>query len=222
MDRPTEDELRRERLSRRSFLKGAGGVAAAGGVLGAPAEAAGPAAEPSPDPVPTLRGETEIELRINGEAAKVRVEPRTTLLSALRHYVDPPLTGSKEVCDMGTCGACTVLVDGRPRYACMQLAVDVVGREITTVEGLGTPEEMSPVQEAFCAHDASMCGFCTPGFVVATTACLERHPDADRDTIRREISGNVCRCGTYPHIYEAAEAARDASAGAGMKKGGKR
>ena len=100
-----------------------------------------------------------------------------------------------------------MLVDGRPRYSCLQLAVDMEGKQVTTVEGLGSPDELSPVQSAFCEHDALMCGFCTPGFVVATTACLDKHAEPDADTIRRELSGNVCRCGTYPHIFKAAEQA---------------
>lgn len=201
-------------VSRRAFLKGAGGVFAAGGLLAAPASAARPRA-PRPDGPETLAGSVEIELDVNGEARRLRVEPRTTLLSALRTRLEPPLTGAKEVCDRGNCGACTVLVDGRPVYACLQLAADLRGRRITTVEGLGAPESLSPVQQAFCDKDALMCGFCTPGFVVATTACLQRHPGADLETIRRELSGNLCRCGTYPHVFEAAEAARDALRGGG-------
>ena len=107
------------------------------------------------------------------------------------------------MCDRGNCGACTVLLDGRPAYSCLTLAVDCVGREVTTVEGLGSPEDLSPVQAAYCKHDAAMCGFCTPGFVVATTACLDKHPGADLERIRHELSG------TYPHVFSAAlEAAR--------------
>jgi len=194
-------------VSRRAFLKGAGGVLAAGGLLAAPPAGARGVA-PRADGPEALAGACEIELDVNGEARRLLVEPRTTLLSALRTRLDPPLTGSKEVCDRGNCGACTVLVDGRPVYACLQLAADLRGRKIRTVEGLGTPEALSPVQQAFCDKDALMCGFCTPGFVVATTACLERHPDADLARIRRELSGNLCRCGTYPHVFDAALAAR--------------
>ena len=198
----------RESLSRRSFLFSAGGVAA-GGVLtpGILAQPSGEPASGTQDDVPTVAGETRIRLRINGEEQELSVEPRTTLLSALRSRLEPALTGTKEVCDRGNCGACTVIVDGKPTYSCLQLAVNLVGREITTVEGLGTPDDLSPVQEAFCKHDALMCGFCTPGFVVATTACLQRHEQPSRETIQYELSGNVCRCGTYPHIFEAAETA---------------
>jgi len=144
-------------------------------------------------------------LAINGEERRLALEPRTTLLSALRTRLDPPLTGAKEVCDRGACGACTVLLDGRPVYACMLLALDCVGAAITTVEGLGSPEALSPVQEAFCRRDALMCGFCTPGFVVSVTACLEREPRVDERTVRAACAGNLCRCGTYPHVFAAAE-----------------
>ena len=214
MDHPSESNGgERERLSRRSFLRGAGGVAA-GGVLtdGLLAER-GVTKRPQEGPE-TLSGELEIELHLNGAPRKVKVEPRTTLLSALRTRLD--LTGTKEVCDRGNCGACTVLVDDRPAYSCMLLAADLDGKRIRTVEGLGTVENLSPVQAAFCQHDALMCGFCTPGFVVATTACLERNPNAGLDEVKRELSGNLCRCGTYPHIFAAAQ-----TAGARMMKGGK-
>lgn len=208
MSRPPASDPDRPNLSRRSFLKGAGGVAATGGVLSGMAEA-GAAAPPQEDGAPRLSGEFPIELTINGAKQKLSVEPRTTLLSALRTRLEPALTGTKEVCSRGTCGACTVIVDGLPVYACLQLAATSVGKEIRTVEGLGTPEAMSPVQEAFCAHDAVMCGFCTPGFVVATTSALERHPDADEAVLERELAGNLCRCGTYPQVMAAALDARD-------------
>jgi xanthine dehydrogenase YagT iron-sulfur-binding subunit len=202
-------------VTRRSFLRGAGGVLATGGLLAGAAAAAPRSRPPRADGPEELSGEVEVELDINGQARRLRVEPRTTLLSALRTRLDPPLTGSKEVCDRGNCGACTVLVDGRPVNACLQLAVDLRGRKVATVEGLGTPEALSPVQQAFCDKDALMCGFCTPGFVVATTACLQRHPDADEGRIRHELSGNLCRCGTYPHVLDAALSARDRLKGGG-------
>lgn len=206
--------------SRRLFLRGAGGVAA-GGVLGpaflgacstAKQEAtAAPASVTTAPPVPAgpeeLAGEFEIELGINGAQRKVRVEPRTTLLDALRTRLEPAATGTKSVCERGNCGACTVLVDGEPRYSCLQLAVDVRGREITTVEGLGDPSNLSVLQQEFVAHDGSMCGFCTPGFVVTITACLRQDPRADEAAIRRACAGNLCRCGTQPQIFEAALAA---------------
>jgi aerobic-type carbon monoxide dehydrogenase small subunit (CoxS/CutS family) len=199
------------------FLRGAGGVAA-GGVLGpallgscatsvdeswvAPAPA-----QPVPSGPEELAGQVEIELAINGASRKLTVEPRTTLLDALRTRLDPALTGTKSVCDRGNCGACTVLVDGEPRYACLHLACDLRGQEITTIEGLGTPTELSVLQQEFVAHDGSMCGFCTPGFVVAITACLKRDPAASEDAIRGACAGNLCRCGAQPQIFAAALAA---------------
>jgi xanthine dehydrogenase YagT iron-sulfur-binding subunit len=128
------------------------------------------------------------------------VEPRVTLLDALRNRLD--LTGAKKVCDRGTCGACTVLVDGHPAYSCSLLAVEAVGREITTIEGLGTPQNMNAVQKAFVKHDAQQCGFCTPGFVVACTAFLKSKPNPTPDEIRLGLGGNLCRCGTYAGIME--------------------
>ena len=193
----------REAFSRRSFLKGAGGLAA-GGALGE-AALGGQAAEPE---LARRAGTFEIELSINGAAQKLEVEPRTTLLAALRERCDPPLTGAKLVCDMGTCGACTVLLDGKPAYACLQLACGLEQVAITTVEGLAPPGQLSAVQEAFCAEDGMMCGFCTPGFVVSVTACLARDPNASEADVRAACAGNVCRCGTYPHIWRAAERAR--------------
>lgn len=219
-------------LSRRRFLRGAGG-AAAGGVL-APAligagcaspqaqAAASPAvAPPAPKGPEELAGLVEIELAVNGAPRTLKVEPRTTLLDALRMRLEPPLTGAKSVCERGNCGACTVLVDGEPRYACLQLACDVRGRAITTVEGLGTPAQLSVLQQEFVAHDGSMCGFCTPGFVVAITACLKKDPKASEADIRGACAGNLCRCGTQPQIFEAALAAGRRLAQGAAKAGGK-
>ncbi len=192
-------------LSRRRFLRGAGGVAAGGvlvqGLLASAqaAERAGTAAEDE-----TLEGEIQIELSINGETRKLKCEPRTTLLSALRNRCEPALTGTKEVCDRGNCGACTVHVDGKPALACLLLAADVRGKKITTIEGLAPPEKLNALQQSFWTHDGQMCGFCTPGFVMAIQACLDQHPKASLDEIKRACSGNVCRCGTYPAVFEAA------------------
>jgi aerobic-type carbon monoxide dehydrogenase small subunit (CoxS/CutS family) len=181
-----------------------GGIAA-GSAFGAAARAgAKPAVKVR---VPRISGATKIELTINGTRREVEVEPRTTLLSALRVHLDPPLTGAKEVCDRGACGACTVLLDGEPVYACTLLAANAVGHEIRTVEGLGRPGALSPVQEAFWKRDGLMCGFCTPGFVMSVTACLEANPAADEREIRERCAGNLCRCGTYPHVFAAAREA---------------
>ncbi len=190
-------------LSRRTLLKGAGGAAAVNALYAGEARAAAPRTEAAQEPVPTLRGAVEVTLEINGEARKLVVEPRTTLLDALRTRLEPALTGAKLVCDTASCGACTVLLDGRPAYACTNLAIDCVGRAVTTIEGLGTPDAPSDVQAAFCAEDAAMCGFCTPGFVVACHAALAKRPNGTLDELKHEISGNLCRCGTYPHIFNA-------------------
>jgi aerobic-type carbon monoxide dehydrogenase small subunit (CoxS/CutS family) len=153
-----------------------------------------------------------IHFRVNGEMQTVRVEPRVTLLRALRNHLD--LTGAKEVCDRGGCGACTVLLDGDPVCSCLLLAADAEGHEITTVEGLGTTEALSPVQAAFVECDALQCGFCTPGFVVASTALLKSNPDPSLSEIQEGLAGNLCRCGTYSRVFEAVgKAARATAAG---------
>lgn len=194
--------MKRRSLSRRSFLKGAGGVAVGGAIVASESRGEPTGSDPS-----RVSGEVEVDLSINGSDQRVVVEPRTTLLSVLRHRCRPELTGTKLVCDEGACGACTVLVDGEPRYACLTLALDAVGREVRTVEGLERGGELSVVQEAFCQEDALMCGFCTPGFVMSVTACLERDPAANEEDVRQACSGNLCRCGTYPHIFTAAREA---------------
>jgi xanthine dehydrogenase YagT iron-sulfur-binding subunit len=192
--------------TRRDLMRTSAGAAAAGlvapVVLGA-RQADGGATAAAPV-VETLAGEVEIELSINGVRRKLKVEPRTTLLDALRNRIDPPLTGAKLVCDRGNCGACSMIVGGRLVYGCLQLAVDARGKEVRTVEGLQKGDELSAVQRAFCEKDASMCGFCTPGFVMAITHCLENHPKADLERIKAACAGNLCRCGTQPHVFEAA------------------
>lgn len=207
---PTQNDDEKAALSRRRFLRGAGEVAAGGvlaqGLLAATASAAAKAKSVTAD-VEELEGEVEIELTINGTRQKVKIEPRTTLLNTLRNHCSPPLTGTKSVCERGNCGACTVTIDGHPAYSCLQLAVDQRGKQIRTIEGIANGNELSPLQDEFCKHDALMCGFCTPGFVMAITACLEKNPRAELDEIREACAGNVCRCGTYPHIFEAALAA---------------
>ncbi len=184
-------------LSRRTFLKTVGVGAAATGLVGAvprPAQAE----ILGPDAVP-------LSLKVNGAVQTVTLEPRVTLLRALRNHLG--LTGAKEVCERGACGGCTVLLDGEPICSCMLLAMDAVGHEITTVEGLGTPERMSPVQAAFVEADALQCGFCTPGFVVASTALLRKHPNPTLEEIKAGLAGNLCRCGTYSRIFEAVQKA---------------
>ena len=178
-------------LSRRGFLKGIGVGTVAGGLMspaGLKEAVARDAGVVGPE-------EISITLKINGKNRTLNVEPRVTLLDALRNRLD--LTGAKKVCDRGTCGACTVIVDGHPVYSCSMLAVEAEGRAITTIEGIGTPAQMNEVQKAFVKHDAQQCGFCTPGFVVASTAFVRKHPNATLDQVRAGLGGNLCRCGTY-------------------------
>ncbi len=184
-------------FSRRNFLKTIGAGAAATGlvrevsdttVVEAASDVQGP-------------GEISITLNINGKSEKVSVEPRVTLLDALRNRLDH--TGAKKVCDRGTCGACTVLIDGQPAYSCSMLAVEAEGRKITTVEGLGTPEQLSALQASFVEHDAQQCGFCTPGFIVASTALLNKNSNPTAEDVDEALGGNLCRCGTYANMTSA-------------------
>jgi xanthine dehydrogenase YagT iron-sulfur-binding subunit len=187
-------------FSRRSFLKTVGvGPLAASVVAARTADAQAVANPVGPAAVP-------IELTINGRRHALSVEPRVTLLDAIRDRLD--LTGQKRVCDRGACGACTMLVDGRTVYACSMLAIEAQGAEIRTVEGLTDGTVLHPVQQAFCEHDGLMCGFCTPGFVMATVALLEANPAPTADEAQRALDGNICRCGTYKGVLEAALAAQ--------------
>ena len=203
-----------ENVSRRDFLKGLGGSLAATAVLAASPEGEAKAAEPDVPPATgrRLKGVVRVKLNINGEERTADVEPRTTLLNTLRDHLD--LTGAKKICDRGSCGGCTVIADGKPVYSCMMLAVDAQGKKITTVEGLGTPEHMSPLQEAFVEYDGLMCGFCTPGFVVSCTALLQKNANPSLAQVKEACSGNICRCGTYPRVFEAALAAAKKMRGA--------
>jgi xanthine dehydrogenase YagT iron-sulfur-binding subunit len=150
-------------------------------------------------------GPTTVRLAVNGDARTVAVEPRRTLLDALR--VDLGLTGTKKICDMGDCGACTVIVDGKAVYSCLMLAVDCFDRQITTIEGLAAGDELDPVQRAFVEADAFQCGFCTPGQVMSLRALLDETPDPTDAQILRAVTGNLCRCGAYPNILRAGRAA---------------
>ena len=143
-------------------------------------------------------GKAPIALMVNGKKLTAELEPRVTLLDALRDNFN--LTGAKRVCDRGTCGACTVLLDGKPVYACSVLAIDAQGKKVTTIEGLAESDALTPVMQAFVDHDAQQCGFCTPGFVVATTHFLQQNANPTAEDIRRGLSGNFCRCGTYDGI----------------------
>lgn len=198
-------EKKKHGVSRRAFLRGAG-VTTAGTIALASGMLSFKTAEPAPPKTPILGpGETEVKFMVNGQPRTLWVEPRTTLANALRDHLN--LTGAKVVCDRGSCSACTVWLDGKPVNSCMTLAVDVEGREVTTVEGLAKDGELHPVQEAFIEHDASMCGFCTPGMVMSCAALLERNPSPTLDDVKMATSGNLCRCGTYPKVFEATLAA---------------
>jgi aerobic-type carbon monoxide dehydrogenase small subunit (CoxS/CutS family) len=147
-------------------------------------------------------GKTPITLIVNGQAHELLVEPRRTLLDALRK--DLGLTGAKKACDEGTCGACTVLLNGKPIYACMALAIECEGRAIETIEGLARDGKLHPIQQAFIEEDALQCGFCTPGQIMAVKALLDANPSPTLEDVKRALSGNLCRCGAYPKIFKAA------------------
>lgn len=197
-EKPRKNAATREPLSRRDFLKGAG-VAVSGGVLAGEKVAAAP----SPEPVTGVLGPgaVPLTLRINGKLHKISLEPRVTLLDALRNYLD--LTGAKKVCDRATCGACTVILDGKPVYSCSVLAIEAQGRDIMTVEGLATGGKLHPVMAAFVENDAQQCGFCTPGFVVACKAFLDKNPNPTLEQVKKGLGGNLCRCGTYMGVMHA-------------------
>ena len=183
-------------VSRRDFLKISTIAAAVPVVVGPPTVLAAGQEVPVYGP-----GKVAIELTVNGKKSKVSLEPRVTLLDALRDTLD--VTGAKRVCDRGECGACTVLLDGKVVYSCSILAIDAQGKNITTVESLMSDGKLHPIQQAFVDNDGSQCGFCTPGFVVACKALLDKHPNPSSEDIRHGLSGNYCRCGTYDGIKAA-------------------
>ena len=182
-------------ISRRGFLSSvSAGAAVAASLTDAPTA---PAQE-----IVAGGSTVTINLRINGTNKKIVAEPRWSLLFVLREVLG--LTGTKIGCDRGECGACTVLIDGKVRYACLTLAVEAQGHEITTLEGLMDGEKLGPVQQAFVDEDAFQCGFCTPGQVMAVEGLLRHTPNPTMDQIRLGLSGNLCRCSAYKHIFNAA------------------
>jgi xanthine dehydrogenase YagT iron-sulfur-binding subunit len=193
---PLQEEPSQSGVSRRDFLKISGISAAVPLMAGSELVIADDKKVPVYGP-----GKFAMEFTINRKKYKADLEPRVTLLDALRDHFQ--LTGAKRVCDRGECGACTVLVDDRAVYSCMVLAIEAQGAQITTVESLASGNELHPVQKAFVDHDASQCGFCTPGFVMACKAFLDKHPKPTTEDIRRGVSGNFCRCGTYEGIKQA-------------------
>jgi len=199
-------------VSRREFIKGTGiaGVAVSAGALlredllkASPDNTTG-GKWVGPEAVP-------ITLRINGQARQLSVEPRVTLLDALRDRLD--LTGAKKVCDRGTCGACTVILDGNAVYSCSVLAIESQGHDIQTIEGLAPEGSLHPLSQAFVDNDAQQCGFCTPGFVMACKAYLDHHPNPTSEGVQKAFGGNLCRCGTYMGVRHAVLAAAQTKGG---------
>jgi aerobic-type carbon monoxide dehydrogenase small subunit (CoxS/CutS family) len=192
-------------ISRRGFIKGVGAGIAGGCVLPALEKAA--VAQASEATEKAHAGKELLSLTVNGKPVRLLVEPKTTLVEVLREHLQ--LTGTKLVCNKGTCGGCTVLLDGRAVYSCHMLALDAAGREVTTIEGLMTGEELHPVQQAFVDKDGYQCGFCTPGQVMAAQALLLKHPRPTREQVLEGMSGNICRCAAYPKILDSALAAAE-------------
>jgi xanthine dehydrogenase YagT iron-sulfur-binding subunit len=203
-DKNNQKEKESQGVSRRGFLKGAGLTAAGTAIIEHGLMGAGSAStfEAAPTVGP---GRVAVALRINGREHRLSVEPRTTLAEALRFELG--LTGTKVVCDRGSCSACTVWLDSVPVCSCMTLALDVGARAVTTIEGLAEGDNLHPVQEAFIEHDALQCGFCTPGMIMSCAALLARNSNPTLDEVKTATSGNLCRCGTYPKVFEATLAA---------------
>lgn len=193
-----DEKIRDERssLSRRNFLKVSGISLSVPLVLGEKIVKAGGSEVKVSGP-----GKVAVSLNINGKPYTAEVEPRVTLLDALRHELD--LTGAKKVCDRATCGACTVIMDGKSVYACSVLAIEAQGKRLTTVEGLMRGDRLHPIQQAFVDNDAQQCGYCTPGFVVACKAFLDKNPNPTPEAVERGLGGNLCRCGTYVGVRAA-------------------
>jgi xanthine dehydrogenase YagT iron-sulfur-binding subunit len=193
------------RLNRRNFLRTTGVVGLAE-TIAAPVELAAQSAPAAVGP-----GDVPVRLNVNGRQIDLMIEPRVTLLDALRTRAN--LTGNKRGCDRGACGACTMLVDGRPVYSCSTLAIEVQGKQIRNVDGLASADRLHPVQQAFCDKDALMCGFCTPGFIMASVALLEKNPSPTPEQIKKGLDGNICRCGTFSRIFEAVSSVKGVQRG---------
>jgi xanthine dehydrogenase YagT iron-sulfur-binding subunit len=193
-------------LNRRNFLRTTGAVGLAQTVA-VPVELAAQ----STAPAAVGPGDVPVRLSVNGRQIDLMIEPRVTLLDALRMRAN--LTGNKRGCDRGACGACTMIVDGRPVYSCSTLAIEAQGKQIRNVDGLANGDQLHPVQQAFCDKDALMCGFCTPGFIMASVALLEKNPNATPEQIKKGLDGNICRCGTFSRIFEAVSSVKGGQRG---------
>jgi xanthine dehydrogenase YagT iron-sulfur-binding subunit len=202
---PKHDPSDGSSVSRRTFLKSTGVASLAATVI-APAETGAQS-----EPAALGPGEVPVHLNVNGRQIDLMIEPRVTLLDALRTRAD--LTGNKRGCDRGACGACTMLVDGRPVYACSTLAIEVQSKQIRNVDGLANGEALHPVQQAFYEKDALMCGFCTPGFIMASVGLLEKYPNPTPEQIKKGLDGNICRCGTFSRIFEAVSSVKGVTRG---------
>src|ERR1700755_104896 len=198
-------------VSRRDFLKSAGVTSLATAVTTATV------AEAQTGPAVVGPGDVPVALMVTGKRLELQIEPRVTLLDAIRNRAD--LTGNKRVCDRGTCGACTMIVDGRTVYSCSTLAIEVQGKQVRTVDGLANGATLHPVQQAFCNADALMCGFCTAGFVMASVALLEKTPSPTPEQIKRGLDGNICRCGTFSRIFEAVSSVSTRGQRAALEQG---
>jgi aerobic-type carbon monoxide dehydrogenase small subunit (CoxS/CutS family) len=202
---PKDDKPSGFSVSRRDFLKSTGVVTAVTAVA-TPPEIEAQAGVSAVGP-----GEVPVRLMVNGKRVDLMIEPRVTLLDALRMRADQ--TGNKRGCDRGACGACTMIVDGRAVYACSTLAIEVQGKQIRNIDGLANGSTLHPVQQAFCEKDALMCGFCTPGFIMASVALLEKNPTPTPEQIRSGLDGNICRCGTFSRIFEAVSSVKGVQRG---------
>lgn len=215
-----ELQKRQGSVSRRGFLVGAGLSAAGAAILEGGLLGKDEVAAQSTDPQAVGPGEVPVTLRVNGVNRRVNIEPRTTLADTLLFELN--LTGTKIVCNRGACSACTVWLDDTPVCSCMTMALDVGKRNVTTIEGLAQGDRLHPVQAAFIEYDAAMCGYCTPGMVMSCAALLDRNPNPTLEDVQTATSGNLCRCGTYPKVFEATLAAAKTNGSSNSSPGGEK
>jgi xanthine dehydrogenase YagT iron-sulfur-binding subunit len=201
-----DSDARRRKLTRRTFLSATGSSAAAAAIAAGVYRTAERGSAEAVADGPSSEGAVPVTLRINGKEQRLLVDPRTTLLDCVRETV--ALTGTKKGCDHGQCGACTVHVNGRRVNSCLSLALMHDGEEITTIEGLGTPDALHPMQAAFVAHDGYQCGYCTSGQIMSAVALLKEPCGSDAASVKELMSGNICRCGAYPNIVAAIQQVR--------------